>query len=101
MWRWRRKNEFRVPAQIEMDASQTRDYCIAKSATLRAVRPKIPHYVKNACQDDNPPVRRPRRKPRRALLDRTAEGGCLYVSFSHYEGVWSGGFVFASAEILD
>jgi hypothetical protein len=49
MWRWRRKNELRVPAQIEMDASQARDYCIAKSATLRAVRPQIPHHVKNAC----------------------------------------------------
>ena len=50
-------------------------------------------------QDDNPRVRRPTRKPRQALLDRT--GGSPYMSFSQYEGVWSGGFVFASAEILD
>jgi hypothetical protein len=31
--------EFTVVGQLYKEASQTRDYCVAKSATLRAARP--------------------------------------------------------------
>jgi len=31
--------EHRVGRQFGMEASQTRDYCVAKNATLRAARP--------------------------------------------------------------
>src|SRR3984957_419521 len=81
MWRWRRKNELRVPASIEMDACQTRDYCIAKSATLRAVRPGV-LTAQTALARMTTSSSAVRRKPRQALLDRTAEGGSPYMSFS-------------------
>ena len=51
-----------VVVQFEKEASQTRDYCVAKNATLRTARPdpslrknrllgmtsKLHHYLKNA-----------------------------------------------------
>jgi hypothetical protein len=42
--------EIAVGMQFDFDkeASQTRDYCVAKNARLRAAR-QVPHGAKNAC----------------------------------------------------
>ena len=42
-----------VVAQFDMEASQTRDYCVAKNATLRAARPDPSRRKKTLARDDN------------------------------------------------
>jgi hypothetical protein len=40
--------------QFDKEASQTRDYCVAKNATLRAARPDPSLAQRTLVQDDNP-----------------------------------------------
>jgi hypothetical protein len=44
------KTNFWVVAQFNKEASQTRDYCVAKCATLRAARPDS-SLRKSACSE--------------------------------------------------
>jgi hypothetical protein len=42
-----------VVVQVDREASQTRDYCVAKNATHRAARPDPSRRKKRDAQDDN------------------------------------------------